>query len=236
MPRALDRETSAIAEAAIASRGVILRLGVEAVEFIGDPVRGVRLADGTELTADLVLAATGVKPHAGYLTSSPIATDWGVAVDDHLRTTLPNIVAAGDVAETRDLMTGERYVHAIFQNAVTQAPIAAANLLGADLVYAGAEAMNSLKHLGVPIVAIGSTDDPDEILRYQTDDALRSIYLRDGRIVGAQLAGDISGVGTYRSLMHRRVDVRKFGRRLVEPRFGPANTVFDALPRRVALA
>ncbi len=91
--------------------------------------------------------------------------------------------------------------------------------------------MNSLKHLGVPIVAIGSTDEPDEILRHRTDTSLRSVYLRDGRIVGAQLAGDISGIGSYRSLMHRRVDVREFGHRLVEPRFGPAVAVYNALPR-----
>ena len=81
-----------------------------------------------------------------------IATDWGIHVDDRCDL-IPGIVAAGDVAEAADRLTGERYVHAIFPNAVAQAPIAAANLLGAGLRYEGAEAMNSLKHLGVPIVA-----------------------------------------------------------------------------------
>ena len=50
---------------------------------------------------------------------------------------MPGIVAAGDVAEAADWLTGERFVHAIFPNAVTQAPIAAANLLGADLPTTG---------------------------------------------------------------------------------------------------
>ena len=82
---------------------------------------------------------------------------WGVHVDDHLRTTVPNVYAAGDVAEAADWSTGERYVHAIFPNAVAQAKIAAANL-GANITDDGAESMNSLKHLGVPIVAMGMTE------------------------------------------------------------------------------
>ena len=126
---------------------------------------------------------------------------------------MPGIVAAGDVAEAADWLTGERYVHAIFPNAVAQAPIAAANLLGGDVRYQGAEAMNSLKHLGVPIVAMGTIDEPDEVLRWQSGGSLRSIYLRGGRVVGAQLAGDIRAAGVYRSLMMRRADVGRYGQR-----------------------
>ena len=230
MPRVLDPTTSTVAESALRDRGVTLRLGVQADAFVGSPsVTGVRLADGTVLSADLVVAATGVKPHVEFLHESPIATDWGIHVDDRLATSVPGIVAAGDVAESADWLTGERYVHAIFPNAVNQAVIAATNLLGGDVRYEGAEAMNSLKHLGVPIVAMGTIADPDEVLRWQGKGSLRSVYVRGGRIVGAQLAGDISGAGVYRSLMLRRADVRQFGRRLVEPGFGVADVVHDAL-------
>jgi NAD(P)H-nitrite reductase large subunit len=230
MPRVLDPVTSTVAEAALIKRGVTLRLGVQADAFVGTPVvEGVRLADGTLLSADLVVAATGVKPHVEFVGGSGIATDWGIQVDDRLATSVPGIVAAGDVAEVADAMTGERYVHAIFPNAVAQAPIAAANLLGMDVSYEGAEAFNSLKHLGVPIVAMGSTESPDEVLRWERAGDLRSVYLRDGRIVGAQLAGDIGAAGVYRSLMLRRAPVGRFGHRLVEPGFGMADVVGDAL-------
>lgn len=233
MPRALDPVTSAVAERAITARGVTLRLGVPAAAFLGGAAAtGVRLADGTELRADLIVAATGVKPHVGFLAGSPVAAGWGVHVDDELRTSVPGVVAAGDVAEAADWRTGERFVHAIFQNAVTQAPIAAANLLGARRRYAGAEALNSLKHLGVPVVAVGTTAAADEILRWQDGDVLRSVYLTDGRITGAQLAGDIRAAGIYRSLMLTRRDVSRFGRRLVEPGFGLAALLDDALPAR----
>ena len=149
MPRVLDPSASKLAEAALAARGVTLRLGVEATAITGDPsADGVRLADGSVLHADLVVAATGVKPHTEFLEGSGVVAELGV--DDHLATSVPDVVAAGDVAEAIDRFSGERYVHAIFPNAVAQAPIAAANLLGAGLVYDGAEAMNSLKHLGIP--------------------------------------------------------------------------------------
>jgi NAD(P)H-nitrite reductase large subunit len=230
MPRVLDPVTSKVAEAVLIARGVRLRLGVQADAIVGTPsANGVRLADGQELQGDLVVACTGVKPHTEFLGGSAIETGWGVHVDDRLVTSVPGIVAAGDVAEAADWFTGERYVHAIFPNAVTQAPIAAANLLGASLRYDGAENMNSLKHLGVPILALGTIDAPDEVLRWQEGGDLRSVYLRDGAIIGAQLAGDVRAAGVYRSLMRSRARVAHYGRHLVEPGFGLADLVFDAL-------
>ncbi|MGA2837097.1 MAG: FAD-dependent oxidoreductase [Acidimicrobiales bacterium] len=230
MPRALDPVTSAVAEAALVARGVTLRLGVEATAIVGDPTAsGVRMADGTVLDGDLIVAATGVKPHIEYLGGSGVDTRWGVLVDEGLATSVPGITAAGDVAEAIDRFTGERFVHAIFPNAVAQAPIAAANLLGAGIRYDGAEAMNSLKHLGVPIVSIGTIEAPDDVLRWEDGDDLRAVYLRDDRVIGAQLAGDISAAGVYHSLMLRRQPVGRYGRRLVEPGFGMADIVFDVL-------
>lgn len=230
MPRVLDPVTSTFAESALKARGVTLRLGVQADAFVGSPsVTGVRLVDGQVLSADLVIAATGVKPHTEFLGGSGVVTDWGVHVDDQMRTSALAVVAAGDVAEAADWLTGDRYVHAIFPNAVTQGPIAAANLLGADLTYEGAESMNSLKHLGVPIVAMGTIDSPDEVLRWDSGDHLRSVYLRGGTIVGAQLVGDIRAAGVYRSLMLRRADVARFGKHLVDPGFGIGEVVGDAM-------
>ena len=83
--------------------------------------------------------------------------------------------------------------------------------------------------LGVPIVAIGTTEAPEEILRWQHNGAVRSVYLRGGTIIGAQLAGDIHAVGVYRSLMLRRADVSVYGSRLVEPGFGVGDITWDAL-------
>ncbi len=230
MPRVLDRPTSDVARHALEGRGVRMRLGTPAEAFVDTPSgTAVRLVGGETLHADLVVAATGVKPHVEFLQGSGIVTDWGIHVDDHMRTEFPGIYAAGDVAEAADWLTGERYVHAIFPNAVVQAKVAAANALGADITYDGAESMNSLKHLGVPIVALGTIEGADDVLRSERNGASRSVYLSDGRIIGAQLAGDITAAGVYRSLMLRRVDVRRYGPGLADPGFGFATVACDAL-------
>jgi nitrite reductase (NADH) large subunit len=230
MPRMLDLETAEIAARAMVERGVVLRLGVEATAFSerDGSAAGVRLADGSELTADLYVAATGVKPNLGFLDGTGVDADWGITVDDRLRTTTAGIWAAGDVVEAPDRATGRRFVHAIFPNAVDQARVVAANILGGDVAYAGAESMNSLKHLGLPIMAVGAMEGPDE-LRWRHGDVLRKVFLDDGRIVGFRFTGEIAGGGLLRSLMWRGEDVRRFGRRLVEPGFGEAELVLPAM-------
>jgi nitrite reductase (NADH) large subunit len=229
MPRILDPESAGIAASVLKARGVDLRLGVEARGFVGaERAEAVELADGTRLPADLFVAATGVKPNIDFLAGSGIDVGWGIRVDDQLRTSTDAIWAAGDAVETRDRLTGEAYVHAIFPNAVEQAAVAADDILGRPTRYPGAQSMNSLKHLGLPLVAAGAAEGP-ETLRMRDGDVLRRIVLDGGRIVGFRLVGDIRSAGLLHALMLRGDDVRRFGRRLVEPSFGTADLVFDAI-------
>ena len=143
-------------------------------------------------------------------------------------TTAPDIWAAGDVVEAPDRATGEAYVHAIFPNAVDQARVVAANMLGGDIAYAGAESMNSLKHLGLPIMAVGAKEGADEI-RWREGDVLRKVFLNDGRIVGFRFTGEVAGGGLLRSLLLRGEDVRRFGSRIAAPGFGVGERVLEAV-------
>ena len=219
MPHILDEETAGLVQQDLEYRGIAVRLHTEALRFAGDSdVTGVELASGEKLVADAYIAATGVKPNVAFLEGSGLDIGWGVRVDHRMRTNLPNIWAAGDVAETYDRMSGERYVHAIWPNATAQGVVVAHDMLGYATDYAGAESMNSMKHLGLPIMAVGAAKG-SETLRWRSGDKLRKIFLDDGRIVGFRLAGDISGAGTYRALMLRGTDVRGFGEDLLDPRF-----------------
>jgi NAD(P)H-nitrite reductase large subunit len=186
------------------------------------------MSDGEVVTADLYIAATGVKPNVGFLAGSGIEHKWGVTVDRRMQTSVPGIWAAGDVVEAPDRVTGEAYVHAIFPNAVDQARVVAANILGATEEYIGAESMNSLKHLGLPIMAVGAMSGAEEIA-WRDSGVLRKVFLDDGRIVGFRFSGDISGGGLLRSMMWRRDDVRRHGRQLARPGFGVADLVLPAL-------
>lgn len=222
MPRTLDEETAAVVRAEMERRGIEVRLDTKAEAFVGaDRAEALRLSSGEVLEADVFVAATGVKPNVDFLQGSGLDLGWGVRVNDHLQTDLPGVYAAGDVAETVDRMTGERFVHAIFPNAVAQGRAVAHHLLGFDAPYEGAESMNSLKHLGVPVMAVGAGSGEQE-LRWRRGEVLRKVFLDGGRIVGFRLAGDVRGAGVYRSLMLRHADVSRFGSRLAEPCFGTA--------------
>ncbi|UCG72972.1 MAG: NAD(P)/FAD-dependent oxidoreductase [Chromatiales bacterium] len=219
MPNVLDQETAGLVLAELQARGVEVRLNTEVRRFVGeDHACGVETAAGDKQTADAYLAATGVKPTVDYLDGSGLEIDWGVLVDRRLRTNLPNIWAAGDVAETWDRQSGQRFVHAIWPNARAQGQVVARDMLGFAADYEGAERMNSMKHLGLPIMAVGEMEGEAE-LRWRRGDQLRKIFLTDGRIVGFRLAGDIRGAGAYRALMLRGTDVSDIGEDLLDPRF-----------------
>ena len=221
MRQMLDPETSQVVLGMLLDRGIEVRRGndADAVAFVGDArAEAVRVRSGDVVSAELLVAATGLRPNIEFLEGSGIHTEWGVVVDDHLRTNYPDVYAIGDVAETLDRFTGERYVHAIFPNAVNQARVAAYNLLGRGVSYEGSESMNSLKHLGLPIIAAGSMTGDE--LRVRSDAVLRKIYVEDDHIVGFRLTGDVRAAGIFRSLMNRRVDVGQFKQALLEPGFG----------------
>ncbi len=126
MPGMLDAETAEIVGHALAERGVRVRIGAQAAAFAGNgQADALVLEPGEVIKGDAYVAATGVKPNLEFLAGAGLDTGWGLRVDDGLCTNIPCIRAAGDAVETRDRMTGARFVHAIFPNAVAQARVVA---------------------------------------------------------------------------------------------------------------
>jgi NAD(P)H-nitrite reductase large subunit len=229
MSAMLDKDTAAIALDIMRQRGVEVRLDSKAEAFLGNGnAKAVRLDSGEVLEGDILIAATGVKPNIGFLKDTSIEHDWGLRVDNHLRTNMPDIYAAGDVVEVPDRLTGETYVHAIFPNAVEQGRVVGLNLVGYETVYPGGERMNSLKHLGLPIMAVGLKDG-DEILQDNRNGSLRKIYIRENHVVGFQLAGDIRGAGILRTLMIKSDDIRPIKHNLLNPNLGFGSMVWQAI-------
>ena len=229
MSATLDKDTATVALDLMRQRGVDVRLNTKAEAFLGNgTAKAVRLAYGDVLEGDILIAATGVKPNLDFLQDSGIKHKWGICVDDHLQTSTPDIYAAGDVVEVPDRQTGETYVHAIFPNAVEQGRVVGLNLLGYETRYLGGERMNSLKHLGLPIMAVGLKDG-DEILQDRRNGNLRTIYLNDNRLVGFQLAGNVRAAGILRTLMIQGNDIRPIKQHLLDPNFGQGTMVWQAM-------
>jgi nitrite reductase (NADH) large subunit len=229
MPAMLDMDTARLTLKFMQQKGVEVSLNTKAVAFVGNgKAEGVRLESGESLYADVLIAATGVRPNLEFLEGSGIAHGWGITVDESLRTTQSDIYAAGDVVEVPDLLTGETYVHAIFLNAVEQGNVVGLNILGFDSRYDGAHRMNSLKHLDLPIMAAGLKTG-DEVLQTKRNGSLRTVYLQENQVVGFQMVGDIKSAGVLRALMNNRQNVAGFKDKLLDSTFGQGTIIWQAM-------
>jgi 3-phenylpropionate/trans-cinnamate dioxygenase ferredoxin reductase subunit len=119
-----------------AGRGVVIRLGARMAAIEGDgKVTHVRLADGAALPADLVLLAVGAKPNDDIAGAAGLGCQDGVVVDEHGRTSDPDIYAAGDCTKFPSKRYGRRLRLECVQNAIDQAKAVAAAMLGKPQLY-----------------------------------------------------------------------------------------------------
>ncbi|QSB15934.1 FAD-dependent oxidoreductase [Natronosporangium hydrolyticum] len=99
MSRAVGAELGAALAGVIRGHGINLRCGVTVESFGGtDRLRSVRLSDGTELPADLLIVGIGAAPETGWLADSGLTIDDGVVCDEALNAGAPGVYAAGDIA------------------------------------------------------------------------------------------------------------------------------------------
>jgi 3-phenylpropionate/trans-cinnamate dioxygenase ferredoxin reductase subunit len=136
LERVLGREVGAIYGDLHRRRGVelVLGSGVEAIEGEGS-VSGVRASGGRVLEAELVVMGVGVAPRTELAEAAGLRVEDGIVVDDRLRTSVENVLAAGDVARWRHPLfeTSLRVEH--WHNALEQGPAAARTMLGRDEPY-----------------------------------------------------------------------------------------------------
>jgi NADPH-dependent 2,4-dienoyl-CoA reductase/sulfur reductase-like enzyme len=134
MGNALPAAIGEVCAAVHRDNGVDLRCGVGVAGLEGGArVESVRLSDGSEIAADVVVVGIGVTPNTDWLASSGLALDNGVVCDETLATAAPGVVAAGDVARWRHPLFGESIRVEHWTNAVEQAEGAAKRLLsGSD--------------------------------------------------------------------------------------------------------
>jgi 3-phenylpropionate/trans-cinnamate dioxygenase ferredoxin reductase component len=136
LERVLGSEVGAVYREVHASRGVelVLGTGVEAIEGSGR-VSGVRTTGGRTLGADLVVVGVGAAPRTELAAAAGLKVQDGVLTDDRLRTSAPNVFAAGDIARAQHPILGETIRVEHWGTALEQGPAAARNMLGRDLAY-----------------------------------------------------------------------------------------------------
>ena len=187
MPRQLNRRAAAMLERYMESLGVKVVKNARSSAIEGDQTaNGVRLADGRFIKGDLIVLATGVRPNTSLARKAGIEVNKGIVVDNHLRTSLPNIFAAGDVAEHNGQLYGA------WGASQFQGQIAAFNALGIDSPFGGIPRSNVIKLLGIDIASLGQFTPPDGsyiVFEDETPDSYATLVFHDGRLVGAILIG-----------------------------------------------
>ncbi|MGN6095704.1 MAG: NAD(P)/FAD-dependent oxidoreductase [Bosea sp. (in: a-proteobacteria)] len=206
MERQLDREGAGLLAAAMAARGVDVRLRAETRGFRGrDHVEAVELTDGTEIPADLVVIAIGVRPNIEIARAAELGVGRGILVDDGLATSDPAIFAIGECAEHRGLAYG------LVEPAYEQARVLAARLAGCDGAYLGSLLSTNLKVSGVGVFSAGEFEAGDGaetvVLRDPAAGVYRKFVLRGGRLAGCVLVGDTQGALFYLGLIRSGQDI-----------------------------
>jgi NAD(P)H-nitrite reductase large subunit len=200
LPRMIDRTGAQIVEGWMKRHGVEVRTGaqLQAIEDVEGRKR-LRFQGSGELEADLVIMATGIRTNLDWLAGSGIEVNRGVVVDDHLRSSVPNIYAAGDVAEGRDFVTGERAVHAIEPTAMEHGRVVGANMAGHPLAYRGSLLMNIVDVADLEIASYGAWDSATaEVSSAVKPDlpAYRKLLWQGDRLIGAIILGVSSDIWT----------------------------------------
>jgi NADPH-dependent 2,4-dienoyl-CoA reductase/sulfur reductase-like enzyme/rhodanese-related sulfurtransferase len=158
----LDPEMTRILDYHVGTNGVDLRLGTSATAVWG--IEGERfaldLSDGTTVEADVVVLAAGARPNVDLARDAglEIGPRGGIVVDAHMRTSAPDILAAGDAVETPHLLTGEPVLSMLAGPANRQGRIGADTIAGRDSTYRGTQGTAVVKVFDMTAGGTGMTE------------------------------------------------------------------------------
>ena len=218
MERQLDAAAAALLRASLTSRGIAFKMPAQTSELIGeDHVRAVRFKDGTEIDADLVVMAVGVRPNMDLAKSAGLQCERGVLVDDTLQTYDPSIYAVGECVQHRKITFG--LVAPLWE----QARVCAMHLAERGVSrYRGSVQATQLKVTGIDLYSAGEfhgTEHAEDIvLRDPGRRVYKRLIVRDNKLRGAVLFGDTSAGPWYAELIEAGKDVAGLRDRLL---FGP---------------
>lgn len=192
LPRQLDVVGAGLLQRFVEALGIQVVVGAQTTEILGDArATGVKLKDGREFSAGLLLVAAGVRGDTRLAAEAGLTVDRGIVVDAQMATSAPDIYAAGDAA------VYQGYSWAIAPIAQAQARVAAANMAGETQVYDAVVPSTTLKVVGIHVTSVGVVNpETPEYLEVAHLDEVAGVYkkivLHEGGIVGAIVINDKS--------------------------------------------
>ena len=211
MERPLQQEVGEALRRRHEAHGVHFHLGTVPTEFLGDDhVTGVRLADGTELSADLVVEAVGCAPNVEWLDGNDLDLRDGVVCDNHLRVEgRPDVVACGDIAKFPNLLFDDVPRRVEHWTMVTDTAKKAGHSLGTYLAGGDTDPtpfapipsfwsdQYDLRIQSFGSIGLGGEDI--RVLEGDLDGDVAVGYHRDGVLVGVVLVGLAGRYMAYRT-------------------------------------
>jgi nitrite reductase (NADH) large subunit len=208
MERQLDIAAGQLLQRDLDRRGIAFFTNGQTEEIFGDGrAEGVRLADGREVPADLVVLAIGIKPNVELARAAGLEVNRGIVVTDDMRTSDPDIFAVGECVEHRGQVFG------LVAPLWDQARVCAARLAGdTEAAFTSRALATSLKITGIDVYSAGAlmaADESDDEITLRDDrrGVYKKVVLRGSKLVGAVLYGDVSDGPWYLQLMQSGADV-----------------------------
>ncbi len=218
MERQLDEAAGYLLRAELESRGQTILTEANTEEIYGDgAVAGVRLKDGREIPAHLVVMAVGIRPNIGLAQNAGLDVERGILVDDHMQTSDPAIYAVGECVQHRGLCYG--LVAPLWEMCRAAADMLTSGPSG----YEGSVTSTKLKVSGIDLFSAGDFSGGENTEDIVMRDASRGIYKRvivkDDKLVGAVLYGDTADGNWYFDLLKKQQDISEIREALI---FGQA--------------
>jgi len=199
LPTTLPEEPAAIVQRQIERAGVRFHLNDSVARF--EPGLA-HLQSGGEVPFDVLVLCVGVRANTALAQSAGCAVERGIVVDDHMRTSVQGIYAAGDCTVQTDPDTGRLRALAIWPNASMQGETAGRNMAGACEAFDKGIPMNATGFMGLHSISAGVYEG--EQLLTHTADTYKLLCVKDNRLVGFILLGNIDRAGIYTALVRER--------------------------------
>ena len=224
----LDPLAASFIQKKLEENGIEVIFGQDVVEIIGNgDVKAVKLESGKIIGCSLVIVAKGIRPNIDLIKDTEIKFNEGIVANEYMQTNIPNIYTAGDVCESFDLVLNKYNINALWPIAIEQGRYAGENMTGENLKYPGSLGMNSLEFFGLAVISLGiyrikEEESSFEEIKFldEKNNIYKKLIIKDKRLVGAILVGDIKNSGIFLRLIKEKIDISSIKDKLLKENFG----------------
>ncbi|MDO4541899.1 MAG: FAD-dependent oxidoreductase, partial [Bacillota bacterium] len=196
LPSILDAEGAAYVQKAGEAAGINFLLKENAVKFTE---KAMETAGGKTIDFDILVLAAGVRANSDLVKEAGGEVGYGIKTNAKNETSLKDIYAAGDCAESRDFVDGQDKVLALLPNAYMGGENAGLNMAGAEHCFTNAIAVNALKFWGQHLITAGQPIG--EVYAKVEGDNYKKFFYSEDLLKGFIVIGDVARSGIYTSLI-----------------------------------